>query len=60
MDKIEVRTQEVIEYTRRVPEHEIYLSFNNDEDAEDFYYWFYVEEIGLKLFEKWVEENRGD
>lgn len=41
-----------------VPEHEILLSFNSDNDAVAFYEWW--NEKGWTEFEKWAKRNRKD
>jgi hypothetical protein len=38
-----------------IPEHQILISFNNDEDADIFHYWF--NNIGRKQFLDWVKKG---
>ena len=46
------------EIVTRPAEHEIFLSFNDDEDAVRFAEWW--ESVGFKLFEKWEREYNGN
>jgi hypothetical protein len=39
-----------------IPDHQILISFNNDDDAEKFAEWF--NNIGSQLFVKWVEKYK--
>lgn len=43
------------EITRRIYEHEIMLSFNEDREAEMFYEWW--EHGGFKSYEEYVDLN---
>lgn len=49
MPKVEFETKE--EITRRIGEHEVFLSFNADNQAYAFHDWITHE--GKGLFEKW-------
>jgi len=42
----------------RPAEHEIFLSFNDDQDAERFVEWW--ESVGFKAFEKWERKYKGN
>jgi hypothetical protein len=39
--------------TMRVPDHQVLISFNNDEDAEQFEYWFHS--VGKQKFLEWCK-----
>ena len=43
------------EITRQVREHEVFISFNSDIQAEAFQDWLVYE--GAKLFGEWAEQN---
>jgi len=40
---------------RDIAPHEIFISFVDDEDAVNFYEWWYEE--GLKIFQEWCDKN---
>lgn len=44
------------EFTRAVCDHEILLSFRDDEHAYAFHDWWNM--VGSKAFVKWVEQER--
>jgi len=46
------------EIVTRPAEHEIFLSFNDDQDAERFVEWW--ESVGFKAFEKWERKYDGN
>lgn len=39
-----------------VAAHELFMSFTNDQDAEDFTYWWNDE--GAVMFQAWLDEQR--
>lgn len=41
---------------RSIKDHEVFLTFNADEDAKDFVEWWYEE--GLAYFQDYVRRNR--
>ena len=43
------------EMTVRAADHEMFLSFTNDEDAVLFHAWWHI--AGLKAFLKWAEKE---
>jgi hypothetical protein len=40
-----------------VPEHEILLSFQNDDDAVKFFEWWYDDEGGWTTFAEWLQND---
>lgn len=44
------------EVERSVHEHEVFLSFVNDRDAEQFIYWW--NSRGFKMFAKWDDNEK--
>ena len=46
------------EVVTRPAEHEIFLSFNADEDAALFAEWW--ESVGFAAFEKWAKKRQSD
>ena len=43
------------EIVRASKDHEVFLSFNGDDQAEAFLDWW--AEIGLQAFKNWIDEN---
>lgn len=41
---------------QHVAEHEVFMSFNDDDDAIGFREWWHAE--GSEHFNKWLEENQ--
>lgn len=54
MDEPTLRT----EIEREIAEHEVFLSFVNDIDAELFHDWWNAK--GFKLFEKWADHEKSE
>ena len=50
LDKLIRRT-----INRNIAEHEVFLSFNNDEDAVAFQEW--LQEEGLAKFDEWMDDR---
>ena len=46
------------EFIRKCYDHEVLLSFNNDEDARNLKEWWY--EIGFESFIYWLENKLDD
>lgn len=46
------------EIVTRPAEHEIFLSFNDDQDAERFVEWW--ESVGFKAFAEWERKYDGN
>lgn len=44
------------EVSTEVSEHEVFLSFNSDDDAVEFRYW--LEEEGMEFFQKYLDKNK--
>ena len=57
MDKYSINSGTQIVIYHEIPEHEVYLSFNNDSDAHAFVEWF---EKNRTDFEKFVDEEFED
>lgn len=51
MDDFYIKQQTTVD----IPEHQILISFNNDEDAEKFDYWFGT--IGKNMFLKYLDTD---
>lgn len=49
MINVEINNEKTIHFA----EHEVFLSFYNDTNAENFYYWW--TQIGQELFSKYTE-----
>ena len=51
-----MKPQILTEVEREVEEHEVFLSFNSDDEAVQFEYWLH--DAGFKAFQVWNKEQQ--